>query len=47
MFDGGRRESDGCISVMENSNDEDPWSPVVLGKLIIIYIVHLKIKSAV
>jgi len=28
---GCRRESDGCISVMENSNDEDPWSPVVLG----------------
>ncbi len=27
----GRWESDGCISVMENSNDEDPWSPVVLG----------------
>ena len=26
-----RRDSDGAISVMENSNDDDPCSPVALG----------------
>ena len=26
-----RRDSDGGISVMENSNDDDPCSPVALG----------------
>ncbi len=38
---GGRRESDGCISVMENSNDEDPWSPVVLG-IVDTHVVNLE-----
>ena len=30
---GPRRGSDGAISLMENSNDDDPCSPVALGKL--------------